>query len=340
MRQAQYGVAYAFDLPIPKAGSTDFAVSADWTPAAGDVKVLIDGVDNGNIATLPVAITGRAAWRIALSAAEMTGKEITVLMVDSATKVIVDQAETIQTYGHQSAADPRGILLRFTAASGSTSTVVAPAGGGISATDDAYNGAWWRDVGGTGAGIAFGQVIDYVGSTRTFTLYQAGPPVQGRISPVALDNTSVIEIVSFPIAPAAVTVGAGGIISANAVQLAGQTVAASGTVTFPAATLASTTNITAGVITTVTNLTNLPTMPTDWITAAGLSAGAVTEMQSGLATAAALTTVDDFLDTEIAAIKAKTDSLTFTVAGQLDSNIQSINDVAVVGNGVSPKFGV
>jgi hypothetical protein len=87
----------------------------------------------------------------------------------------------------------------------------------------------------------------------------------------------------------------------------------------------------------------LPTIPTAWITADGiaadaigsseLAASAVTEIQSGLATAsnlatvagyldteiaaivtstgttipAALTVIDDFLDTEIAAIKAKTD---------------------------------
>lgn len=40
-----------------------------------------------------------------------------------------------------------------------------------------------------------------------------------------------------------------------------------------------------------------------------LSAGGVTAVQSGLATAASLDIVDDFLDTEIAAIKAKTDNL-------------------------------
>lgn len=45
----------------------------------------------------------------------------------------------------------------------------------------------------------------------------------------------------------------------------------------------------------------------DAITAAKLAADVTTEIQSGLATATALTTVDDFLDTEIAAIKAKTD---------------------------------
>lgn len=45
----------------------------------------------------------------------------------------------------------------------------------------------------------------------------------------------------------------------NATQVGSQTASASGTVTFPNATLASTTNITAGTITTVTNLTNAPT---------------------------------------------------------------------------------
>lgn len=46
-----------------------------------------------------------------------------------------------------------------------------------------------------------------------------------------------------------------------------------------------------------------------------------------------LTAIDDYLDTEVAAIKAKTDSLTFTVAGQVDANIQYVNDVQVNGTG-------
>ena len=38
-------------------------------------------------------------------------------------------------------------------------------------------------------------------------------------------------------------------------------------------------------------------------------------------------------EADIAAIKAKTDSLAFTVPGQVDANIQYVNDVAVTGNG-------
>lgn len=49
-----------------------------------------------------------------------------------------------------------------------------------------------------------------------------------------------------------------------------------GTVTFPTtATLASTTNITGGTITTTTNLTNLPAITANWLTAAGIAAGAL-----------------------------------------------------------------
>jgi hypothetical protein len=47
------------------------------------------------------------------------------------------------------------------------------------------------------------------------------------------------------------------------------------------------------------------------------------------ATAANLATTDGKVDD----IKAKTDSLTFTTAGEVDANIQSINDAAVTGDG-------
>ncbi len=40
------------------------------------------------------------------------------------------------------------------------------------------------------------------------------------------------------------------------------------------------------------------------------------------------------------AIKAKTDSLTFTKAGEVDANLQSFNDISINGNGSTTKFGV
>lgn len=96
-------------------------------------------------------------------------------------------------------------------------------------------------------------------------------------------------------------------------------------------------------------------MATDVLTSTALAASAVTEIQTGLstldaagvrtavglasanldtqiatlATATNLATVDTVVD----AIKVKTDSLTFTVAGQVDANVQYVNDTQVTGTG-------
>jgi hypothetical protein len=94
-------------------------------------------------------------------------------------------------------------------------------------------------------------------------------------------------------------------------------------------------------VATTTNLTNLPTIPANWLTAAGLAGDAVTEIQSGLATQASVDIIDDFLDTEVAAIKAKTDlipaspaavgsAMTLT-SGERDSIAAALLDLA---NGV------
>ncbi len=96
-------------------------------------------------------------------------------------------------------------------------------------------------------------------------------------------------------------------------------------------------------VSTVTTLTNLPAITANWLTAAGiaadaitaakiatdaigsaqLAASAITEIQAGLATSAALAIVAGYIDTEVAAIKAKTDQFVFTIAGQVDANALS-----------------
>jgi hypothetical protein len=85
---------------------------------------------------------------------------------------------------------------------------------------------------------------------------------------------------------------------------------------------------------------NLPSDPADASVLAGLIAALETKVDA----------IDDFVDaemaavlaavdTEVAAIKAKTDSLTFTQAGHVDANIQRVNDVALVGNGAGTPWG-
>lgn len=54
---------------------------------------------------------------------------------------------------------------------------------------------------------------------------------------------------------------------------------------------------------------------------------------AGASVSADVATLAAYVDTEVAAIKAKTDQLVFTVANVVDANIQRVNDVAVNGTG-------
>lgn len=73
------------------------------------------------------------------------------------------------------------------------------------------------------------------------------------------------------------------------------------------------------------------TLAANAVNAAALATDAVTEIQAGLATS----TQVDALEGDTAAIKAKTDQLAFTVANQVDANVQSMNDAAVQGTGTA-----
>lgn len=97
-------------IPIVKRAVVDFAVGADWTPAAGDVKVTKDGdyASAANIATLPTAKThgNTALWEFQFSAAELTCKKLEVTVADAATKAVEDQCFIIETFGNASAMYP------------------------------------------------------------------------------------------------------------------------------------------------------------------------------------------------------------------------------------------
>jgi hypothetical protein len=110
-----------------------------------------------------------------------------------------------------------------------------------------------------------------------------------------------------------------------------QAVTCAAGVTVPSA-IASTTNITAGTITTTTNLTNLPAITANWLTAAGIAADAVTEIQSGLATqasvddlptnaelATALGTADDAVLAALATVQSDTNDIQTRLPAALES---------------------
>lgn len=105
---AKYGTQTTFYFPIVKRGVVDLAATADWTPAAGDTKVSKDGGAVANTTNNPAAVTGTGSvlWSLTLTAAELSAGDVTVQIVDSATKAVEDQVIKIYTYGNASAKIP------------------------------------------------------------------------------------------------------------------------------------------------------------------------------------------------------------------------------------------
>lgn len=182
MIYGRYGVALTFRAPIVKAGGDDFAVSADWTPAAGDVKLSKDGGNVANVTTLPSAVggTGSALWSWPLSATEMEVQEGLIQVVDAATKAVKDQAFRITTL-------PHGALYTGKASAGGTKTITVPTGLNIKA------GQVLEIHGGTGAGQAL-VVNSYVSGTGVVTMEN-----DWGTQP---DSTSLYTIWPGPVAPA------------------------------------------------------------------------------------------------------------------------------------------
>ena len=102
IRKYATGTGADIIIPVVKASSSDFAVSADWTPASGDVKISKDGAAAANIGTLPTFITS-IGWKFVFTDAELTAARININIVDSATKAVEDQHLIIETYGNASA---------------------------------------------------------------------------------------------------------------------------------------------------------------------------------------------------------------------------------------------
>jgi len=111
--QRQYNVTTTLVFPVVKAGSQDLAVTGDWTPATGDTKISKDGGSVANTSNNPAAIggTGSVLWSLVLTATEMQAEEITIQIVDSATKAVEDQVLTCTTRLGGQLAATKGIIV-------------------------------------------------------------------------------------------------------------------------------------------------------------------------------------------------------------------------------------
>src|SRR4051812_19594631 len=101
----KYNTATHVYIPMVKRAVVDHAVSADWTPAAGDVKISKDGGAAANVTNLPVAIAmgNSTVWDFSLTSTELSAAKIAVTIADSATKAVEDNAFNIVTFGNASA---------------------------------------------------------------------------------------------------------------------------------------------------------------------------------------------------------------------------------------------
>lgn len=134
---SKYGVARHIYIAIPKAGSASHAVGADWTPAAGDVRISKDGGATANVTNLPTAIAmgNSAIWDFSLTLTEMSAAQIMVTIADSATKAVDDTGFIIETFGNASALFPFDL---GTALSGQTLGTLTTYTGNTPQTGDAY----------------------------------------------------------------------------------------------------------------------------------------------------------------------------------------------------------
>ena len=295
---AKYNTQTTFVFPMVKRAVVDFAVSADWTPAAADGAI---SKDAGNLADLTNAVAivggtptrGAALWKVTLTASELSCAVASVQIVDAATKAVEDQSITIYTYGNASAAfagDWSDIVrLGLTAfpnvASGSAGALLVQ-GTGTAALSCTSGGVTLAD------GVSHGGTLGSSTATIACSRFNATSQTANTSAFTAIGNGTGHGL----------NIGSGSGATGNAINLTanstnGHGLKSTGAGTGDGAELtagASGADLDAdiaGTLSTVTTLTNLPTMPTDWLTSTGLAASAVTEIWAGVTDSSGVTTL-------------------------------------------------
>lgn len=196
-----------------------------------------------------------------------------------------------------------GIVEGGTAQSATATTLVGRAAGSVA--DDAFNGCVMQVFGSTQGYWQTVTITDTTLSSDTFTVGAwPGATPSGTITYriFGSPNSSTTPIA------ANVTQVSGAAVNTSSAQLGVNVVNAAGTAWGSGAITAAA--IADGAIDAAAfaaGAIDAAAIATGAIDADAVAADAVTEIQSGLATAAALDTVDNFLDTEIAAILALLD---------------------------------
>lgn len=276
------------------------------TEMNADCVAIIVKTSSSGAKTTPIVLYPQESGDILVTVQTVSNDAITAAAV-------ADGAFDLATF----AADAKALMgvIAFGTAQSVTGTTIRLASAETFADDELIGATVIIRSASTGAGQAR-VITDYVSATDTAT-----------VDTWTTTPTGTITYIVIATPPASTSAP----IAANVTQWLGTACATPTVAGVPEVDL---THV-AGATTNVAALaTNVDAILTDTAEIGAAGAGL-----TALATQASVNTIDDFLDTEIAAIKAKTDSLTFTVAGQVDANIQSVNDVTVVGNGSGTPWG-
>lgn len=289
-----YGLAWTIVFPLLDADGD--LVSAATTP---DSERSLNGDTFADCTNEMTEIaTNSGIYYLTLTAAEMTADIVTV-QAKSATAGMKTTVATLY---------PRKLVAfkaSATVSAGAAGTITFDAGT-RSAIDDFYNG---MIVVAVLDGLTEARVItDYVGSTGV-----ASVSPNWNTTPDSDDTFIVYLPPEHPFMSVA-----------NVTMWNSAAIASPHTAGYPAVTIKDGTgtgeiDTTSGgvlVAALAANAITATAINADAFTAAKFAADVTTELQSGLATAAALDTIDNFLDTEVQAIKDKTDLIPNTVDGK------------------------
>lgn len=141
--------------------------------------------------------------------------------------------------------------------------------------------------------------------------------------PIEVDLDAQVDVTSWN-GTAVSSPATAGIPDINVKNIGNQTASASGTITFPNATLASTANITAGTITTVTNLTNAPTAG-DFTSTMKTSIGTAV---AASAVASVTGNVGGNVTGSVGSVTGAVASVTGNVGGNVTGSVGSISGVS------------
>ena len=94
-----FGIPKTLIFTMVDAGTTNLASTGDWTPAAADARVSLDGASatqcTNTVAVVPG--TNSVLWSLALTTAEMSGTLMGVQIKDAATKAVEDNVLLVTT---------------------------------------------------------------------------------------------------------------------------------------------------------------------------------------------------------------------------------------------------